>query len=69
MPFFPPGDDPGSSFPSLLQRVGLTPFASSVPEGEVMLPHATTCVAVLSRSTGRRCFQRLSDEQVAGLLA
>jgi proteasome alpha subunit len=26
-------------------------------------------VAVLSRSNGRRCFQRLSDEQVAGLLA
>jgi proteasome beta subunit len=46
MPFFPPGDDPGSSFPTLLQRVGLTPFASSVPDGEVMLPHATTCVAV-----------------------
>ncbi len=26
-------------------------------------------VAVLSRSNGRRCFQRLSDEQVAVLLA
>jgi proteasome beta subunit len=46
MPFFPPGDDPGSSFPTLLQRVGLTPFASDVPDGGVMLPHATTCVAV-----------------------
>jgi proteasome beta subunit len=46
MPFFPPGDDPGSSFPTLLARVGLTPFASSVPDGELMLPHATTCVAV-----------------------
>jgi proteasome beta subunit len=46
MPFFPPGDDPGSSFPTLLHRVGIAPFANSVPDGGVMLPHATTCVAV-----------------------
>ncbi len=46
MPFFSPGDDPGSSFPNLLHRVGITPFASSVPEGELNVPHATTCVAV-----------------------
>jgi len=46
MPFFSPGDDPGSSFPTLLHRVGITPFANSVPEGELTVPHATTCVAV-----------------------
>ncbi len=31
MPFFRPGDDPGSSFPDLLRRVGLGPGA--LPEG------------------------------------
>jgi proteasome beta subunit len=30
----------------LLHRVGITPFANSVPEGELTVPHATTCVAV-----------------------
>ncbi len=30
----------------MLHRVGITPFASSVPEGELNVPHATTCVAV-----------------------
>jgi len=47
MPFFPPGDDPGTSFPDLLRRIGHDPFtppgldASALP-----VPHATTCVAV-----------------------
>jgi len=44
MPFFRPGDDPGSSFPELLRRVGLAPGA--LPEGSIDVPHATTCVAV-----------------------
>jgi proteasome beta subunit len=46
MPFFNPGDDPGSSFPDLLRRVGLAPTLA-LPEGAtVEVPHATTCVAV-----------------------
>ena len=44
MPFFRPGDDPGSSFPELLRRVGLAPGA--LPEGTIDVPHATTCVAL-----------------------
>ncbi len=47
MPHFRAGDDPGSSFPELLRRVGLSPLA---PAGDVSaagsVPHATTCVAV-----------------------
>jgi proteasome beta subunit len=45
MPFFTPGDDPGSNFPDLLRRVGLgsQPTADT---GTVSVPHATTCVAV-----------------------
>ena len=47
MPFFTPGDDPGSNFPDLLRRIGLDvgrrrrrrEHCSSVP-------HATTCVAM-----------------------
>ena len=44
MPFFEPGDDPGSSFPELLRRVGLGAAASST--GTIDVPHATTCVAL-----------------------
>jgi proteasome beta subunit len=44
MPFFRPGDDPGSSFPELLRRMGLVPGA--LPDGSVDVPHATTCVAL-----------------------
>lgn len=44
MPFFAPGDDPGSSFPELLRRVGLGPGASA--PGSIDVPHATTCVAL-----------------------
>ncbi len=45
MPLFRPGDDPGSSFPELLRRLGLTPPDASgpLPTG---IPHATTCVAL-----------------------
>ncbi len=44
MPFFDPGDDPGSSFPELLRRVGMGPDADST--GSIDVPHATTCVAL-----------------------
>lgn len=51
MPFFSPGDDPGSSFPELLRRTGAWPgidLPGGVPAGAATLqvPHATTCVAV-----------------------
>ena len=47
MPFFEPGDDPGSSFPELLRRIGLAPDApaAGLPAG-LGVPHATTCVAL-----------------------
>jgi proteasome beta subunit len=51
MPFFRPGDDPGSSFPELLRRVGLdqpVPTAS-VDGANLHVPHATTCVALRFR--------------------
>jgi proteasome beta subunit len=44
MPFFEPTDDPGSSFPELLRRVGLGPDAAA--SGSLDVPHATTCVAL-----------------------
>lgn len=44
MPFFAPGNDPGSSFPELLKRLGTDPFP--VGDHELSVPHATTCVAV-----------------------
>jgi proteasome beta subunit len=52
MPFFTPGDDPGSSFPELLRRVGLGPFRDGPPSAAASnadllgVPHATTCVAL-----------------------
>lgn len=51
MPFFTPGDDPGSNFPELLRRVGLGPqdaaLASAAAAGSRLdVPHATTCVAL-----------------------
>jgi len=50
MPFFTPGDDPGSSFPELLRRIGRSTDAvmnpSSIPGHELSVPHATTCVAL-----------------------
>jgi proteasome beta subunit len=49
MPFFTPGDDPGSSFPTLLQRLGLGPVPGRQAEGDhagLGIPHATTCVAL-----------------------
>ena len=50
MPIFSTSDDPGSSFPELLRRVGLggEPLvgASTDLMRELVLPHATTCVAL-----------------------
>jgi proteasome beta subunit len=46
MPLFTPGDDPGASFPGLLARVGLEPFAELPDDAVVTVPHATTCVAI-----------------------
>ena len=48
MPVFEPGDDPGSSFPELLRRVGLSPSAelAGADLSGLTVPHATTCVAL-----------------------
>jgi proteasome beta subunit len=46
MPFFTPGDDPGTSFPNLLRRMGHEPFIASGSDHDLGVPHATTCVAV-----------------------
>lgn len=48
MPFFTPGDDPGSNFPDLLRRVGLNPVAldAGASTDRLSVPHATTCVAL-----------------------
>lgn len=47
MPFFEPTVDPGSNFPELLRRVGLTAPPTD-PRGstDIDVPHATTCVAL-----------------------
>ncbi len=44
MPWFSPGDDPGPSFPRLLERMGFT--TSDLGPGDLNVPHATTCVAL-----------------------
>ena len=50
MPLFSTGDDPGSSFPELLRRVGLGPAQPTGNASDLMhelgVPHATTCVAL-----------------------
>ncbi|MFK7916843.1 MAG: proteasome subunit beta [Ilumatobacter sp.] len=49
MPFFSPGDDPGSNFPELLRRIGLdtvAPVTGSMSGADLGVPHATTCVAL-----------------------
>jgi proteasome beta subunit len=45
MPSFTPGDDPGSSFPELLRRLGLAAAPAGDPHG-LGVPHATTCLGV-----------------------
>ncbi len=44
MPIFDPVRDPGSNFPELLRRVGLSTDSES--GGSISVPHATTCVAI-----------------------
>jgi proteasome beta subunit len=49
MPFFRPGDDPGSSFPELLRRLEFfppVPGGAAMHTGGLTIPHATTCVAL-----------------------
>ena len=49
MPIFTPGNDPGSSLPELLRRMGMDPFASPGAldaDHGLDIPHATTCVAI-----------------------
>jgi proteasome beta subunit len=47
MPYFTPGDDPGSSFPELLRRTGAPqPELSGDTSALGGVPHATTCVAM-----------------------
>lgn len=49
MPFFSPGDDPGSSFPDLLRRIGMgaaQPSSGTAASAGLTVPHATTCVAL-----------------------
>jgi len=50
MPFFTPGDDPGSNFPELLRRIGMSPdvvVGGGAGHGQPFaVPHATTCVAL-----------------------
>ncbi|CAB4889388.1 unannotated protein [freshwater metagenome] len=46
MPLFTPGNDPGSSFPELLRRVGLQAVAPTSGTLDLGVPHATTCVAL-----------------------
>ena len=47
MPLFTPGADPGSNFPELLRRVGLSPTVPvDAVSGDLAVPHATTCVAL-----------------------
>jgi proteasome beta subunit len=50
MPFFTPGDDPGSSFVRLLSRIGLDPLdpvaKAALSDADLRgIPHATTCIA------------------------
>ena len=46
MPMFSFEQDPGASFGELLKRVGLSPFGETGPASEMLVPHATTCVAL-----------------------
>lgn len=47
IPFFTPGDDPGTDFSELLRRVTSAPSADGVSADALgPLPHATTCIAV-----------------------
>ena len=45
MPFYVPGEDPGTDFLNLLRRNGLDPFPTSLP-GPIDAGHATTVLAL-----------------------
>jgi proteasome beta subunit len=46
MPIFRPGDDPGSSFPELLRRIGAPAEPAAGSGRDLDVPHATTCIAL-----------------------
>lgn len=46
MPMFAAGADPGANFGELLKRMGLSPFAVDTDTNDLVIPHATTCVAM-----------------------
>ncbi len=55
MPYFSPSDDPGSSFPELLKRIGVDVGVTTQAAladmttrsgADLAIPHATTCVAL-----------------------
>ena len=46
MPIFYASSDPGANFGELLRRVGLSPFGLVSVDHELVIPHATTCVAM-----------------------
>jgi proteasome beta subunit len=46
MPFFAAEEDPGSSFPELLRRLGLGNAPATGAPADSAVPHATTCVAL-----------------------
>lgn len=46
MPMFSHDLDPGANFGEFLKRVGLSPFDRAQNVGDMILPHATTCVAL-----------------------
>ena len=47
IPIFPPGEDPGTSFPELLRRTGIGQVATGHGDAsELGVPHATTCLAL-----------------------
>lgn len=46
MPYFRPGDDPGTNVSELLRRTGYPPLADGASAEDLGIPHATTCVAV-----------------------
>jgi proteasome beta subunit len=46
MPYFRPGEDPGTNVTELLRRAGYPSLGDSAASGDLGVPHATTCVAV-----------------------
>lgn len=46
MPLFAAGSDPGANFGELLKKVGLSPFSGQSDGNDLVIPHATTCVAM-----------------------